>query len=399
MTRRRRGFTLIELLVVISIIGVLIGLLLPAVQAARRAARRIQCGSNMHNLSIGFQGYITAKNTYPNAGTFQEDPSSPPTTPAKSVIAGTVNGSHSFAYTGTPPLGSGPLYSWVVDLLPYLDNQDLYNAWDKSQPYYSSVSSGTGQPANSLISNTHIAILACPDDLTVQPGKGNLSYVVNGGFARFIGNTTYGWRGTNGTPAPDDTATGPDWGQSVAQQTGVMFLGTSAGGFPWDYKNSPNTIVDGSSQTLLASENLHAGASNGNALRTGASIPSNWACPHPNFCLFMASDNVCGAGTGACGTGLQNNGVIDGTNWKFANFKGANYFENINYATTTSLNEGDFPFPSSGHGGGVNAIFCDGSGKFISDSIDGTVYAKLVTPQGSKLAVAYRQLPLSGDAY
>ncbi len=48
---RRHGFTLIELLVVISVIALLIALLLPALSRAREAARRIQCASQLRQMT------------------------------------------------------------------------------------------------------------------------------------------------------------------------------------------------------------------------------------------------------------------------------------------------------------------------------------------------------------
>ncbi len=56
---RRHGFTLIELLVVIAIIGILAAMLFPVFARAREAARKIQCLSNVKNIAMAIQMYVT----------------------------------------------------------------------------------------------------------------------------------------------------------------------------------------------------------------------------------------------------------------------------------------------------------------------------------------------------
>ena len=92
-----RGFTLVELLVVIAIIGILIALLLPAVQAAREAARRAQCANHLKQLSLACHNYHAALGSLPSGG-----------------------------------LASNQL-GWHVFILPYLEQQSLYDAFSFNQ--------------------------------------------------------------------------------------------------------------------------------------------------------------------------------------------------------------------------------------------------------------------------
>jgi len=64
----RRAFTLVELLVVIAIIGILIGLLLPAVQAAREAGRRSSCINNLKQAGLGCMNFESARGNFPRGG-------------------------------------------------------------------------------------------------------------------------------------------------------------------------------------------------------------------------------------------------------------------------------------------------------------------------------------------
>lgn len=138
---RRRAFTLVELLVVIAIIGLLINLLLPAVQQAREAARRIQCANNLKQVSLAIQQYELDNRQLPAAGKFAP--------PADAIY-------YAWAYWRID-LKSGTNHSWVTSILPYLEEQSLYDQMDFTLP----VTQNPRQPQEA-----QIASLMCPSDET-----------------------------------------------------------------------------------------------------------------------------------------------------------------------------------------------------------------------------------------
>ena len=430
MTRRRRprrGFTLIELLVVISIIGVLVGLLLPAINSAREAGRRTQCLNNMRQLALAINAFAARKNVFPAAGTFFEDNTTPATSGANSILYSALGSGTTGVSTTQPSATLNPMtnagYSWVVSILGDLDQQDMANNWTIHQPYWSAITPDTSTTPNLIIGRAALGVLRCPDDNNYTPNEGNLSYVVNGGFSRFPFSPSP-WVGlkADGDTAGGTGATVLTFGTSNVtapgdlQKSGVMFLNsvydnifdtsvtTQNGRSPaWGgAKTTPGAITDGMSATLLIGENTLVGYSTGTAY--SGQYETNWSAPFPNFCMFIASDDICEKlgtqqkSTGNCVGNFATtyNNQVDDPQWQQANKQGT--YENIDYGQVLTI-KGTFPFATSGHPTGCNFAFCDGHVTFLTNTIDGTVYSKLITPAGSKLTLNYKQLPLSQDSF
>ena len=352
----RRGFTLIELLVVISIIATLMALILPAIQQAREAGRRTQCLNNLKNITLAavsfaeaHRGVLPASGTYPGLDTDADGSKD-------SIIPG---------------------HSWVVDLLPYIDQTAVYDRW----------SFGTGFNVGGNLANGqfNFEVLTCPNDDTAVGQNGGLSYVANCGvgdlefdcvadatLASPSGSTGFGHSfavepfifagGTSLSPA--NTAMTRDLGVFWAKldcDTGLGSGVTRAS----EATNNPSTnigrIYDGGGNTIMFTENVNAGSNAATASKT-------WADPSIRSCGFIVP-------------------IAPGSSTTFGNLQGAI----ANFTVGSPLinkqkngQDGTAPSPNSRHIGIIVASFCDGTARTLSENIDTGVYVRLVTPSGAR---------------
>ena len=148
----RRAFTLVELLVVIAIIGVLMALLLPAVQAAREAARRMQCANHIKQWVLGAHNYHGAYEAFPQGR--------------------------------LDPAVGGFRWSMQASVLPYIEQGNLYNLIDYTNP------DSINDPK---VTNAKIKICYCPSDTD------NMTNSADSGNAVGHGRTNYRASGGNDT--------------------------------------------------------------------------------------------------------------------------------------------------------------------------------------------------------
>lgn len=234
--RSVRGFTLVELLVVIAIIGILIGMLLPAVQTVREAARRTDCLNRMRQIGLATTMFHDSQGAFPPARLFRKQFALPP-----------------YHLGQDEP-------SWLVRILPYLEQNSFYDQWD--------LSAGYDEHPEDVVSRA-VSTFVCPTRRNLDGAKAPNStkevLVVApcgcGGWmeVEVVGGATGDYAGNHGDLSPGSFGVASDyyWG---GNGTGVIISSqaraNSDGSLTWVDRIDYASIRDGSSNTFLAGE-LH----------------------------------------------------------------------------------------------------------------------------------------------
>ena len=120
---RVRGVTVLDVLIAMAVVLILVALLLPARRGSNETSRRYQCGNNFKQIGLALITYCETYGAFPPAYTVDE-------------------------------VGK-PLHSWRTLLLPFVDQETLYNKLDLTKPW--------DDPVNAAVfRSAHPAIFRCP---------------------------------------------------------------------------------------------------------------------------------------------------------------------------------------------------------------------------------------------
>jgi prepilin-type N-terminal cleavage/methylation domain-containing protein/prepilin-type processing-associated H-X9-DG protein len=319
------GFTLIELLVVIAIIAILIALLIPAIQKVREAANRAKCQNNLKQIAMACHSYHDAVGTLPPATKGLGWCTRSASNPGEAKIQN-MNG--------------------LVLLLPYLEQGGLYSqfnldkafcnlttgAWDGSARNTDGTLQGdVSTNGNGPLLSTPLQIFTCPSDFYTHSRGGAYSAT----YANpSLGGTTYNGYVTNYDFITQATGTCNAWKFSYNRKTRYAFGENS--------NTCLTDIQDGTSNTFMLGE----------IVSWYADCPtSTWA--YRAWAMYGVDPG------GSLG--------INSWNWRRYTVLWAGYFPILDPLIRGQLAEGYYP--SSMHPGGCHFAMCDGSVRFVNETV------------------------------
>lgn len=314
---RKDGFTLVELLVVIAIIGVLLGLLLPAVQAARESARRMRCANHLKQIGVALHNYHSARGAFPPGNHAQ--------------TAGVCPGSQRPGVDSP----SEDRANWMILILPYLERQELYKAYD--------LSTYNEAPENREVRESWVETYVCPSDVATN----ELTVPAFGPGSEWGLGVPYMPGSYRGVAGRSDGQMFLDWSLDVSyprRWRGPLHMVGVLGFTP----ERVTDIKDGSSSTLMVGEST---------TRTCLSYRTLWAYSYAFYSLSSTTPQA---------------RTLSGDYGRCRSAEGEGL------ALPCRRGWGSF------HSGGLNFLLCDGSVRFLDTGIDVDLFADLGTIAGGE---------------
>lgn len=350
MSRRKQqtrpAFTLVELLVVIAIIGVLVGMLLPAVQSAREAARRSSCTNNLKQLGLAVLNF---------------------------------HDSHKHLPVSNRPGGSttAPRFSWSTLMLPYFEEQNIYDQYDMSQNWDHKTAAAPFSIPNAQLVAKRLPVFECPS----VPEDGRLD-----GDSQWWTQSYPDWTASQ-CAAPGDYSPICSVGQPLVSTGLVDASGDLTGMMPRNTTCGLRHVTDGTSHTIMLAESagrpfVYRKGQKAGDLPDHRTNGGGWCRPASDFDLYgydPANDKFPGPCAVNCTNGADIYVVTGGNSGSMGSFP---YMAT---ATTPAYGANGTGATYAFHSGGANILMGDGSVHFSNEQVDIRVFARLVTRKGAEV--------------
>jgi len=322
--------------VVIAIIGILVALLLPAIQAAREAAARSQCTNNLKQIGLALHNHHDIFKRFP---------------------PGAANDQRPFGELTT---GSGYGSSWMVYILPYMEQKALADNWQ-----FVGGNSGVFN-VNNMTAQSGVTIpgFACPSSPLPLEWAKNTGSNDSNTYRRMAPH----YVGISG--ACDGLIPGYTESRTVqVTRSGRVGFG---GVLIVNGKLRFSDISDGNSNVMAISEDgdyIYSGTNN--------ETKNDWrACQGWGWAI--------GANSNAAPPGFNGDAVWNLDTVRYPINLKKNAWSGDRAATGVGSDCPNNTPLNSAHPGGINALLCDGAVRFISETILLETVAELATRDDGK---------------